>query len=88
MANPLTGGTAVIAGFYALNGTNTYKAGWGTMDVTWEVSSTDLEYQTGCAYYKSGSISLVDGSSNRFTWEYSCTGVTIRFNGAQVASLP
>jgi hypothetical protein len=88
MANPTNSGTVEISGYYALKGTNTYQAGWGEMDVTFEVSSADLMYQTGCTYYKSGSLHFVDGSGNRLSWEYGCTGVTIRYNGAQIKSLP
>lgn len=100
MASPLTGGTASISGFYGLTGTNANSApaGWsGTIDVVFQVSSSNLVYDSSCqllagfaggAKFRSGTITMVDGVGNLMVWEFACDSATVKFNGSTIKSYP
>jgi hypothetical protein len=82
MASPYADGTANFSGGFKVKGDFSHGTNSATLDVVFGILGENLVYDSTCSnYYRSGSVSFTDGSSNVIMYTYNCTTAVATYNG-------
>lgn len=85
-SNPYKSGRMKFSGFYQFSGflgENEDGQNLGNMNLVFKIEGEGLVYDDSCAqYFRSGSISFIDGGNNVYKTEFDCDATpVITFNG-------